>query len=192
MPYGYKIDSAALPGPLLLNHHAWRGVLDGDGWSSLTQGAGGSLPSVHVGLSGASLTLHAQYKSYLDSHGLPSAIYGTGKTRDGHRQPCPETIVRAEPAARLVDLLCPGATYTIARKSDRALAVRDARLDKPGRAPLRPRVTAEEHAEWERLYAAGSSILDIKATGTRSQMTIRAHLQKVGLLAPTVPRSRLA
>lgn len=189
MTLGYKITTALLPEVLVSNVHAWRGVLDGDGWGSV----GPKDPHLHatlVGLSGSSFPLHAQYQTYLDTLDLPWGFYRTTKIRDGNRQPCPETHVIAEPAARLADLLYSSCEYTIIRKQAAALLVRDARLGKPGRAPRRPRVTPDEVAAMVAAFQGGEKVAHIATRMGKSAMTVADHLRRQGVLGPAARRGK--
>lgn len=111
---GRKVGSVSLPGPLAENPHAWRGVLDGDGYVSLSAGRGPQL-RLSLGLRNESDALHDQFAAFARTIvGVTAYRYEARSVATGPR------------AVALIDTLYSRAIYTIARKHDKALALRDA------------------------------------------------------------------
>lgn len=177
MPLGDKTATARLPDALAYDRHAWRGVLDGDGSAYLQENAT-CLPEARIALHGCSLPLHEQFAEYCASLDVPT---GRSERKRGDKYSLAyTTLAAAEPAARLADELYRDASYTIERKRDRAWAVREARLGKPGRAPRRPRVTPEQAADLLGRFEAGTSIAQLERDTGRSYTTIQGHLRRLG------------
>jgi hypothetical protein len=175
MPLGDKTAIAALPECLVQNRHAWRGVFDGDGGAHL---GNGPTPAAELSLFGVSPALHRQFAAFAAGLDLPVALYERRRKNRAHLQL--QSIAVAEPAARLADELYRDAVYTIPRKRDRAWAVREARFNKPGRAPRRPRVTPDEAEAWLSAFNDGAAVRTLAEQSGRSFMTVQAWLRKLG------------
>jgi hypothetical protein len=115
---GSKIGTARLPDMLDHDARAWRGVIDGDGYVCLDAGRG-PRPSLTLGLRNHSEALHRQFATFTTDRAGVQPLQDSARSR-----------VTGLAAVRLIDELYGDATYTIARKREKALALRDEFLER--------------------------------------------------------------
>jgi hypothetical protein len=120
MPLGDKTRVARLPDLLVLNDHAWRGVIDGDGYVSAPL-ARGRRTALHLGLRSVSRVLLDQVATFVGVRTGAAAGRYEGRV-----------VVTRGVAVAVVGALYVDAPNTIARKRNKALRL------------------AAERARWER------------------------------------------
>ena len=109
MPLGDKTSVARLPEVLVLNDHAWPGVIDGDGYVSVPL-CRGRRSAIHLGLRSVSRFLLDQFATFV------GVRTGAAAGRDDGRG-----VVTGGVAVAIVGALYVDAPNTIARKRKKAL-----------------------------------------------------------------------
>jgi AP2 domain len=112
-PYGKKSHTVRAPEELEHDVQFWRGVIDGDGYASMSGG------SVHFALRSQSDALLKQFQVFSRSRGWVARLYGITK-RGGGR-----CLIQGDAAVEAIRVLYADAP-AIARKRDKALALADA------------------------------------------------------------------
>jgi hypothetical protein len=109
---GPKTGIVTMPEALISSRHAWRGVIDGDGYANLLPGRGPQM-ALHLGLRNRSVALQDQFSAFAERV--------TGVTTYRYEN---KGVVTGETAALLIDVLYEGSSvWTIARKRTKALAL---------------------------------------------------------------------
>jgi hypothetical protein len=117
-PYGKKSDSVTAPEILALDVHFWRGVVDGDGYTSKSGN------TVHLALRSNSLGLLGQFEAFMANCGLTAHQCGLDQAGGGR---CVLTGDQAVAGIRLLYADEPA----VSRKRDKAIALAEAWEGRP-------------------------------------------------------------
>lgn len=124
---GPKSDTVRAPARVASDVDFWRGVIDGDGYTSLIRNRG-RVPALHVGLRSCSAALHEQFATFVrHAVGDDAYLYEDAPTAQ-------RSVVTGDAGVALIEMLYRDCgRFTVARKREKALRLAAERV-----APTQP------------------------------------------------------